>query len=66
MLLSINYSYLKPHINELAEFIAKELDVNASQVKQILSSNAGAFDGSNLWILIRNMLITEGAFKLSY
>ncbi|XVF17578.1 hypothetical protein REPUB_Repub10bG0135600 [Reevesia pubescens] len=32
MSLSINYSYLKPHINELAEFIAKELDVNASQV----------------------------------
>ncbi|KAK6258604.1 hypothetical protein SCA6_013078, partial [Theobroma cacao] len=32
MSLSIDYSYLKPHINELAEFIAKELDVNASQV----------------------------------
>ncbi|XWS29741.1 hypothetical protein CRYUN_Cryun24cG0056600 [Craigia yunnanensis] len=31
MSLSINYSYLKPHINELAEFIGKELDVNASQ-----------------------------------
>ncbi|XVE82874.1 hypothetical protein DITRI_Ditri16bG0040700 [Diplodiscus trichospermus] len=33
MSLSVNYSYLKPLINKLAEFIAKGLDINASQVK---------------------------------
>ncbi|XP_047938052.1 aspartic proteinase nepenthesin-1-like [Salvia hispanica] len=33
MLLTINYTELKPHIAELAQFIAKDLDVKPSQVK---------------------------------
>ncbi|KAI3448650.1 hypothetical protein Pfo_005315 [Paulownia fortunei] len=33
MLLTVKYPELKPHISELAQFIAKELDVNASQVQ---------------------------------
>ncbi|KAH6802462.1 Eukaryotic aspartyl protease family protein [Perilla frutescens var. frutescens] len=33
MLLTHNYTELKPHISELAQFIAKELDVNSSQVR---------------------------------
>ncbi|XP_075476585.1 aspartic proteinase 36-like [Primulina tabacum] len=33
ILLSVKYSDLKPHISELALYIAKELDVNASQVQ---------------------------------
>lgn len=32
MLLTHNYTELKPHILELSQFIAKELDVNSSQV----------------------------------
>lgn len=33
MLLSVNYTYLEPHIKELTEFIAHELEVNTSQVE---------------------------------
>ncbi|KAJ0098007.1 hypothetical protein Patl1_28585 [Pistacia atlantica] len=41
MSLSINYSNLEPHIPELTEFIAHELDVNTSQVRQILPMIVG-------------------------
>ncbi|KAG8363795.1 hypothetical protein BUALT_Bualt19G0059500 [Buddleja alternifolia] len=34
MLLSMKYPELKPHISELAQFIAKDLDLNASQVDE--------------------------------
>lgn len=34
MSLNISYSDLKPRITELGEFIAQELDVNTSQVRQ--------------------------------
>lgn len=34
MLLTVKYEDLKPHIPELAQSIAKELDLNASQVNQ--------------------------------
>ncbi|KAG8363794.1 hypothetical protein BUALT_Bualt19G0059400 [Buddleja alternifolia] len=33
MLLSMKYPELKPHISELAQFIAKDLDLNGSQVQ---------------------------------
>lgn len=33
MLLTVNYTELKPHISELAHIIAKDLDVNSSQVQ---------------------------------
>ena len=39
MLLSVKYADLKPHITELAHFIAQELDINTSQV---------AFFGKNI------------------
>ncbi|XP_011091937.1 aspartic proteinase-like protein 2 isoform X2 [Sesamum indicum] len=35
MLLTVKYPELKPHISELTQFIAKELDVNASQVQLV-------------------------------
>ncbi|KAL4360483.1 hypothetical protein GQ457_04G035060 [Hibiscus cannabinus] len=41
MSLSTNYSYLKPQINKLTEVIAKELDVNASQVKLLNFTSEG-------------------------
>lgn len=34
MLLTVNYTELKPHMLELAHIIAKDLDVNSSQVHQ--------------------------------
>lgn len=34
MFFSINYSDLRPHIRELADSIAQELDVNTSQVRK--------------------------------
>jgi len=37
MSLSVNYPDLKPHIAELAELIARELEVNTSQVKWNIS-----------------------------
>ena len=33
---SVNYSNIKPNFTELAEFIAHELEINASQVKVAL------------------------------
>ncbi|GMI67243.1 hypothetical protein like AT5G43100 [Hibiscus trionum] len=39
--LSTNYSYLKPQINKLTEVIAKELDVNASQVNLLNFTSEG-------------------------
>ncbi|KAE8665764.1 RING/U-box superfamily protein with ARM repeat domain isoform 1 [Hibiscus syriacus] len=39
--LSTNYSYLKPQINKLIEVIAKELDVNASQVNLLNFTSEG-------------------------
>ncbi|KAK5783064.1 aspartic proteinase 36-like [Gossypium arboreum] len=41
MSLSVNHSYLKPQINKLTEFIAKELDVNASQVHLLNFTSEG-------------------------
>ncbi|PPD68450.1 hypothetical protein GOBAR_DD34666 [Gossypium barbadense] len=41
MSLSTNHSYLKPQINKLTEFIAKELDVNASQVHLLNFTSEG-------------------------
>ncbi|XP_010271625.1 PREDICTED: aspartic proteinase PCS1-like isoform X2 [Nelumbo nucifera] len=41
MSLSVNYSDLAPHITELAEFIAHELDVNTSQVHMLNFSSKG-------------------------
>ncbi|KAK8693128.1 hypothetical protein V6N13_070722 [Hibiscus sabdariffa] len=41
MSLSTNYSYLKPQINKLTEVIAKELDVNASQVNLLNFTSEG-------------------------
>ncbi|XP_031267136.1 aspartic proteinase-like protein 2 [Pistacia vera] len=41
MSLSINYSNLEPHIPELTEFIAHELDVNTSQVHLLNVTSKG-------------------------
>ncbi|TYG43918.1 hypothetical protein ES288_D11G056700v1 [Gossypium darwinii] len=41
MSLSTNHSYLKPQINKLTEFIAKESDVNASQVHLLNFTSEG-------------------------
>ncbi|GMI98030.1 hypothetical protein like AT5G43100 [Hibiscus trionum] len=41
MSLSTNYTYLKPQINKLTELIAKELDVNASQVNLLNFTSEG-------------------------
>ncbi|PPD94170.1 hypothetical protein GOBAR_DD08813 [Gossypium barbadense] len=46
--LNVNHSYLKPRLVMLLEFMAKELGVNGSQVKQLPSSKAGAFYGRNI------------------
>ncbi|XVF15475.1 hypothetical protein REPUB_Repub09cG0156700 [Reevesia pubescens] len=55
MSLSMNYSYLKPQINKLAEFIAKELDVNASQVHLLNCTSEG--NGS----LVRWAIVPSGS-----
>ncbi|KAE8665951.1 RING/U-box superfamily protein with ARM repeat domain isoform 1 [Hibiscus syriacus] len=39
--LSTNYSYLKPQINKLTEVVAKELDVNASQLNLLNFTSEG-------------------------
>ncbi|MBA0643383.1 hypothetical protein Goklo_027681 [Gossypium klotzschianum] len=41
MSLSINNSYLKPRINELTDFIAVELEINASQVRLLNFTSEG-------------------------
>ncbi|KAK5843566.1 aspartic proteinase 36-like isoform X3 [Gossypium arboreum] len=41
MSLSINNSYLKPRINELTDFIAIELEINASQVRLLNFTSEG-------------------------
>ncbi|KAM5576706.1 aspartic proteinase 36-like [Rosa sericea] len=41
MSLNISYSDLKPHITELGEFIAQELDINTSQVNLVKFSSSG-------------------------
>ncbi|KAM1529576.1 hypothetical protein ACFX1Z_018767 [Malus domestica] len=41
MSLNISYSDLKPHITELAEFIAQELEVNTSQVHLLKFTTSG-------------------------
>ncbi|KAL3516138.1 hypothetical protein ACH5RR_023040 [Cinchona calisaya] len=41
MSLSVNLSDLKPHIPELAEFIAEEIDINASQVHLVKLTSKG-------------------------
>lgn len=47
MSLSVNYSDLKPHITELTEFIAHELALNVSQVRQIQYTNGGIISCRN-------------------
>ncbi|KAH7850984.1 hypothetical protein Vadar_005569 [Vaccinium darrowii] len=51
MSLSIKYSDLKPHMTELAQFIAQELDVNASQV-QLLNFTAKGNDSLIRWAIL--------------
>lgn len=51
MSLSIKYSDLKPHVTELAQFIAQELDVNASQV-QLLNFTAKGNDSLIRWAIL--------------
>uniref|UniRef100_A0A6N2LPC6 Peptidase A1 domain-containing protein n=2 Tax=Salix viminalis TaxID=40686 RepID=A0A6N2LPC6_SALVM len=41
MMLNVNYSDLKLHISELAEFIAQELGINSSQVHMLNSMEKG-------------------------
>ncbi|XP_059643991.1 aspartic proteinase 36-like isoform X2 [Cornus florida] len=41
MLLNVKYLDLKPHVTELAQFIAQELDVNASQVHLLNFTSEG-------------------------
>lgn len=41
MSLSLNYSQLKPHMTELADFIAHELEVNSSQVRLLNFTSKG-------------------------
>uniref|UniRef100_A0A5B6YW79 Putative aspartic proteinase-like protein 2 n=1 Tax=Davidia involucrata TaxID=16924 RepID=A0A5B6YW79_DAVIN len=41
MLLSVKYLDLKPHVTELAQFIAQELDVNTSQVHLLNFTSKG-------------------------
>ncbi|KAE8672585.1 54S ribosomal protein L51 [Hibiscus syriacus] len=41
MALSVNYTYLRPRLVELLEFMAKELDVNGSQVHLLDFSSEG-------------------------
>lgn len=43
MLLNVSYPNLKPHITELAEFIAYDLGINSSQVRQMPYWNAEKF-----------------------
>ncbi|KAF8410158.1 hypothetical protein HHK36_002680 [Tetracentron sinense] len=50
MSLSIKYSDLMPHITELAEFIAYELEVNTSQV-HLLNSTAKGNDSLIRWAI---------------
>ncbi|KAF8017340.1 hypothetical protein BT93_H2508 [Corymbia citriodora subsp. variegata] len=51
MSLSINYSDLKPHITELTEFIAHELDVNVSQV-HLVNLTAKGNDSIVRWSIL--------------
>ncbi|KAG5535552.1 hypothetical protein RHGRI_023349 [Rhododendron griersonianum] len=51
MSLSIKYSDLKPRMTELAQFIAQELDVNASQV-QLLNFTAKGNDSLIRWAIL--------------
>ncbi|KAF7136394.1 hypothetical protein RHSIM_Rhsim08G0096600 [Rhododendron simsii] len=51
MSLSVKYSDLKPHMTELAQFIAQELDVNASQV-QLLNFTAKGNDSLIRWAIL--------------
>ncbi|KAM7263022.1 hypothetical protein ACFE04_000705 [Oxalis oulophora] len=39
MSLNMNYTYLKPHITEIIEFIARQLEVNTSQVRLSMSDS---------------------------
>ncbi|XP_022741477.1 aspartic proteinase-like protein 2 isoform X2 [Durio zibethinus] len=57
MSLSVNYSYLKPRINKLAELIAKELDVNASQVHLLNCTSKG-----NNSSLVRLAIVPTGTY----
>lgn len=41
MSLSLNYSQLKPHMTELTDFIAHELEVNSSQVRLLSFTSKG-------------------------
>lgn len=60
MFLSINYSDLRPHIPELADSIAQELDVNTSQVRKCFCCNAGIF----VVVLGLNVLTDYDSLKL--
>ncbi|KAL7224157.1 hypothetical protein ACSBR1_025589 [Camellia fascicularis] len=51
MSLSIKYPDLKPHITELAQFIAQDLDLNTSQV-QLLNFTAEGNDSLIRWAIL--------------
>lgn len=51
MSLSVNYSDLEPHVTELTEFIAHELDVNVSQV-HLVSLTARGNDSIVRWSIL--------------
>ncbi|XP_057491725.1 aspartic proteinase 36-like [Actinidia eriantha] len=51
MLLSVKYADLKPHITELAHFIAQELDINTSQV-DVLNFTAKGNDSLIRWAIL--------------
>ncbi|KAL1546056.1 aspartic proteinase nepenthesin-1-like [Salvia divinorum] len=51
MLLTINYTELKPHISELAQFIAKDLDVKPSQV-QLTNYSSGGNETLLRWAIL--------------
>ncbi|KAA8531614.1 hypothetical protein F0562_006323 [Nyssa sinensis] len=51
MLLTVKYSDLKPHVTELAQFIAHELDVNTSQV-HLLNFTSKGNDSLIKWAIL--------------
>ncbi|CAK9144000.1 unnamed protein product [Ilex paraguariensis] len=51
MLLNIKYSDLKPHVTDLAQFIAQELEVNASQI-HLLDFTSKGNDSLIRWAIL--------------